>query len=84
MGGLRVEEWRLDLFQNTRGVPFGEPSGRDFAYPTGRGIGCWEPSHRIYLAQAWILSELVVRHEMLHALLGRAGHPAPPWGRVAR
>lgn len=25
VGGLRVEEWRLDLFQNTREVPFGEP-----------------------------------------------------------
>lgn len=55
--------------------------GRDFACPTGRCVGRWEPNHRIYLAEAWVQSELVVRHEMLHALLGRAGHPAPPFGQ---
>jgi hypothetical protein len=26
------------------------------------------------------MDEMVVRHEMLHDLIGRPGHPAPPFG----
>jgi hypothetical protein len=54
--------------------------GRDFACPTGRCIGRWEPGHRIYIAEAWVESEFVTRHEMLHDLLGKPGHPDPPFG----
>jgi hypothetical protein len=27
------------------------------------------------------MDEMVVRHEMLHDLIGRPGHPAPPFGQ---
>lgn len=55
--------------------------GRAFACPSGNCMGRWEPGQRIYLAEAFREHELVVRHEMLHALLGRSGHPNPPFGR---
>lgn len=54
--------------------------GYAFSCPSGRCVGRWEPSSRIYVAEAYRRDELVVRHEMLHALLGRAGHPNPPFG----
>lgn len=54
--------------------------GRDFACPSGRCVGRWEPGQRIYLAESWLDHEMVVRHEMLHALLDRSGHPNPPFG----
>lgn len=48
--------------------------------PTADGpkIGLWSRSSagtRIILAGEYVETELVVRHEMLHALLGRGGHP---------
>ena len=55
--------------------------GESFACPSGRCVGRWEPGNQIYLADRWIGHELVVRHEMLHALLGKAGHPDPPFGQ---
>lgn len=55
--------------------------GADFECPSGRCVGRWEPPYRIYLAEAWARSELVVRHEMLHALIGQPGHPDPPFAR---
>lgn len=54
--------------------------GPDFKCPTGRCSGRWEPEHRIYLAEGWKEHEMVVRHEMLHELIGHAGHPNPPFG----
>lgn len=54
--------------------------GDDFECPTGRCVGRWEDDHRIYLAQSWRENEMVVRHEMLHELLNRSGHPSPPFG----
>jgi len=56
--------------------------GRDFECPTGRCVGRWEPGHHIYLAEGWSNHEMVVRHEMLHDLLGRSGHPNPPFGNA--
>ncbi|MFN0179479.1 MAG: hypothetical protein ACKVZ0_11830 [Gemmatimonadales bacterium] len=55
--------------------------GRAFACPSGACVGRWEPGSRVYVAQAYQDHELVVRHEMLHALIGRAGHPDPPFGQ---
>lgn len=54
--------------------------GPGFTCPGGTCAGHWESSHRIYLAGDWRSSEMVVRHEMLHELLGRPGHPDPPFG----
>ncbi len=54
--------------------------GHSFPCSSGRCAGHWESSHEIYIAKDWFMNELVVRHEILHDLLGRAGHPAPPFG----
>jgi hypothetical protein len=43
-------------------------------------VGRWNNDHHIYIASAYLKHELVVRHEMLHDLLGRPGHPDPPFG----
>jgi hypothetical protein len=55
-------------------------AGHSFACSSGKCAGHWEPGHDIYIAQDWTANEMVVRHEMLHDLLGRAGHPDPPFG----
>lgn len=54
--------------------------GESFPCPGGRCVGRWNDNHHIYLASAYAGSELVVRHEMLHDLLNRGGHPDPPFG----
>jgi hypothetical protein len=38
-------------------------------------LGAWQ-GNRIYIAETMLDVPLVVRHEMLHAQLGRTGHPA--------
>lgn len=53
--------------------------GESFECPSGQCAGRWQ-GNRIYLSETWEMNELVVRHEMLHALLGRPGHPDPPFG----
>ena len=55
-------------------------AGDGFACPGGRCAGRWEDDHTIYVAEAWRDHEMVVRHEMLHELIGHAGHPTPPFG----
>ncbi len=55
-------------------------AGDGFGCPGGRCAGRWEDDHTIYLAETWRDHEMVVRHEMLHDLIGHAGHPAPPFG----
>lgn len=54
--------------------------GDGFKCSSGTCAGHWEPDHHIYLSQDWTTNEMVVRHEMLHDLLGRPGHPDPPFG----
>jgi hypothetical protein len=44
-------------------------------------VGRWEDNHTIYISAAWIDNEMVVRHEMLHDLINRPGHPNPPFGQ---
>ena len=61
-------------------IDFETVPGADFQCPTGTCVGRWEPGHHIYLAASWSHNEMVVRHEMLHELLGRSGHPLPPFG----
>ena len=39
-----------------------------------QALGAWE-GNRIYIAETMLDVPLVVRHEMLHAQLGRDGHP---------
>jgi hypothetical protein len=54
--------------------------GHSFDCPNGKCVGRWEGKHKIYIAEDWLHSEMVVRHEMLHDLIGRPGHPDPPFG----
>ncbi len=54
--------------------------GNGFECPSGRCVGRWNDNHHIYIASAYLDNELVVRHEMLHDLVGRPGHPDPPFG----
>ena len=54
------------------------PGARTIQTPDGPKVGWWSHSAagvRIVLAGNYADNELVVRHEMLHALLDRAGHP---------
>ena len=55
------------------------PNVSSFQTDIGEKVGLWikTPSHvAIVLAETYADHELVVRHEMLHQLLQRAGHPA--------
>jgi hypothetical protein len=54
--------------------------GDGFVCPGGHCAGRWETNHTIYIAEGWRDHEMVVRHEMLHDLIGHAGHPNPPFG----
>lgn len=69
--GRRGDFGRVDFYV----VP-----GAEFSCPTGQCAGRWEPGHKIYIAEKYAAGELVVRHEMLHELLGGGGHPNPPFG----
>ena len=54
------------------------PGVSTFASPVGTVVGLWNRAgseNRITLAGNYLDNELVVRHEMLHALLEREGHP---------
>lgn len=55
-------------------------AGHSFPCASGRCAGHWEPGHEVFIAEQWLMNEMVVRHEMLHDLLERAGHPDPPFG----
>jgi hypothetical protein len=54
--------------------------GESFPCPSGDCVGHWDPGHKIFLASDWTGHEMVVRHEMLHELMRRSGHPNPPFG----
>jgi hypothetical protein len=54
--------------------------GPSFPCSSGQCAGHWTTNHHIFLASKWADNEMVVRHEMLHDLLGRPGHPDPPFG----
>ena len=55
--------------------------GSSFSCSSGHCAGHWSKDHHIFLAGDWVMDEMVVRHEMLHELIGRPGHPAPPFGQ---
>jgi hypothetical protein len=54
--------------------------GHSFSCASGACAGHWEAGHEIFIAHDWTQNEMVVRHEMLHDLLNRSGHPDPPFG----
>jgi hypothetical protein len=58
-----------------------EVPGDGFDCPSGRCAGRWNSDHHIYISAAFLEDEMVVRHEMLHELIGHPGHPDPPFGK---
>jgi len=54
--------------------------GESFECASGQCVGHWDPDHKIFIASEWKGHEMVVRHEMLHELMRRSGHPNPPFG----
>lgn len=55
------------------------PGAETFETPEGPKVGMWEKSGtttRIIIAGRYVGHEMVVRHEMLHHLLDREGHPS--------
>jgi hypothetical protein len=54
--------------------------GTDFPCPSGKCVGRWNDDHTIYISRAYAENEMVVRHEILHDLIGHPGHPDPPFG----
>jgi hypothetical protein len=55
--------------------------GTSFTCSGNQCAGHWQSDHRIWIAEGHLENEMVVRHEMLHELVGRAGHPNPPFGK---
>ena len=55
--------------------------GESFECSSGQCVGHWDPGHTIFIAENWKEHEMVVRHEMLHELMRRSGHPNPPFGQ---
>ncbi len=54
------------------------PGAMTFPTHEGPKVGLWSrvgDEVRIAVAEGYVAHELVVRHEMLHALLDREGHP---------
>jgi hypothetical protein len=54
--------------------------GDEFDCPSGKCVGRWNDDHSIFIARAYAENEMVVRHEILHDLIGHPGHPDPPFG----
>ena len=68
--GLTGDFSKLEFYQ--------VPGVSTFSSPVGTVVGLWNhagSANRITLAGNYLDNELVVRHEMLHALLERDGHP---------
>ena len=60
------------------------PRVSTFATQHGERVGLWSASSTgasVVLAENFADNELVVRHEMLHALLGQRGHPTEYFAR---
>jgi hypothetical protein len=54
--------------------------GQSFRCGGGQCAGHWQSDHHIFIASDYTDHEMVVRHEMLHDLIGHSGHPNPPFG----
>ncbi|HEX4931824.1 MAG TPA: hypothetical protein VFV33_01515, partial [Gemmatimonadaceae bacterium] len=57
--------------------------GDEFPCPNGPCAGHWRSPHDVYIAETWVHNETLVKHEMLHDVLGTGDHPAAYFGRVA-
>lgn len=55
-------------------IEFRVVPGSSVPWDGRQALGAWE-GNRIYIAETMLDVPLVVRHEMLHAQLGKGGHP---------
>lgn len=64
-------------------VRFWVVRGDEFPCPKGPCAGHWRSPHDVYIAETWVHNETLVKHEMLHDLLGSGEHPATYFGPAA-
>jgi hypothetical protein len=62
-------------------LPWETVPGTSFTCSGNQSVGHWQADHRIWIAESYLEDEMVVRHEMLHELIGHSGHPNPPFGK---
>ncbi len=75
--------WRTEACSGTAGAFstvewYVVPGVATFSTPHGEQVGMWQVTggkNRVVIAGDYTGHEMVVRHEMLHQLLGREGHP---------
>lgn len=70
------------LHGNMKALDWFYVPGSSFLSRSGKqAAGMWDGGHTIYLAEAWKDYAPIVRHEMLHALLGndQTYHQDPAW-----
>ena len=61
------------------------PGASSFETDVGEKVGLWVKSgerRQIVIAEGYLGHEMVVRHEMLHDLLSREGHPEPYFAQL--
>jgi len=61
-------------------VRFWVVKGENFPCPNGPCIGHWRSPHHVYVAEAWVNDAALVKHEMLHDILGSGEHPRAVFG----
>jgi len=61
-------------------LTFSTIEGPSFSCSSGQCAGHWRNDHHIFLAGDWAMDEINGAARMLHDLIGRPGHPAPPFG----
>lgn len=64
-------------------VRFWVIKGDQFPCPNGPCAGHWRSPHDVYIAETWVHNAILVKHEMLHDLLGTGAHPAAQFGPAA-
>jgi hypothetical protein len=64
-------------------VHFWVIKGDKFPCPNGPCAGHWSSPHDVYIAETWVYNASLVKHEMLHDVLGTGGHPVNVFGANA-
>lgn len=61
-------------------IHFWTVTGTTFPCPGGPCVGRWQSPHNVYIADGWVNNASLVKHEMLHDLLGTGDHPPALFG----
>ncbi len=61
-------------------VRFWVLKGDEFPCPNGPCVGRWNSPHDVYIAETWVHNASLVKHEMLHDILGTGEHPPTVFG----